>query len=88
MDNSINVDPFAAGSTIALVVGLLLVAGGIYLRRHGRMRGREGAALLAGIAALIGVAVFGWGAYALIQGDGPRPVDVGAVQAQGNSDAP
>lgn len=61
------VDPWSTGSFIAMLLGVLLVAGGLYARRGGKLRQREGAALLAGFAALIGVAVLGVGLYALLR---------------------
>ena len=61
------VDPFGVGSFIALFIGAVLVGGGLYARRHGKLRNREGAALLAGLAALIGVVVLGIGVYALLR---------------------
>jgi hypothetical protein len=61
------VDTFGAGSFIALLIGAVLVIGGLYARRHGKLRNRQGAALLAGFAALIGVVVLGVGVYALLK---------------------
>lgn len=63
----VNVDPYSVGSFIALFLGFVLVIGGLYGRRHGKLRNREGAALLAGFAALLGVLVLGIGIYALLK---------------------
>jgi hypothetical protein len=63
----VNVDPYSIGSFIALLIGFVLVIGGVYARRHGKLRNREGAALLASFAALVGVLVLGLGVYALLQ---------------------
>jgi NhaP-type Na+/H+ or K+/H+ antiporter len=60
------VDPYGIGSFIALLLGVLLFAGGMYARRGGHLRTRQGAAVLAGMASVIGVLVFGIGVYALV----------------------
>ena len=60
------VDPYGVGSLVALFLGVLLFAGGMYARRGGQLRTRQGAAVLAGMAAVIGILVFGFGVYALI----------------------
>jgi hypothetical protein len=38
----------------------------MYARRGGQLRNRQGAAVLAGFAAVIGILVFGLGVYALV----------------------
>jgi NhaP-type Na+/H+ or K+/H+ antiporter len=62
----VEVDPYGLGSLGALLLGVLMFAGGMYARRGGQLRNRQGAAVLAGMAAVIGVMVFGIGAYALL----------------------
>ena len=60
------VDPYGIGSLTALLLGVLLFAGGMYARRGGHLRTRQGAAILAGLASVMGVLVFGFGVYALV----------------------
>ena len=62
----VDVDPYGIGSFIALLLGVLLFAGGMYARRGGHLRTRQGAAVLAGMASVIGVLVFGLGVYVLV----------------------
>ena len=62
----VGVDPYGIGSFIALLLGVLLFAGGMYARRGGHLRTRQGAAVLVGMASVIGVLVFGIGVYALV----------------------
>ena len=62
----VGVDPYGIGSFIALLLGVLLFVGGMYARRGGHLRTRQGAAVLAGMASVIGVLVFGIGVYALV----------------------
>jgi len=62
----VGVDPYGIGSFIALLLGVLLFAGGMYARRGGHLRTRQGAAVLAGMASVIGVLVLGIGVYALV----------------------
>lgn len=52
----------------ALLVGILLIAWGLYLRRHGRLRNRQGAAVLAGFVAVMGVVALGVGAIVISRG--------------------
>ena len=51
----------------ALLVGLLLVVWGLYLRRHGRLRNLQGAAVLAGFAAFMGFVAMGVGAIVILR---------------------
>jgi hypothetical protein len=60
------VDPYRIGSGIALLLGALLFAGGMYARRGGQLHTRQGAAVLAGTASVLGLLVFAFGVYALI----------------------
>lgn len=60
------VDLYGVGGIVALILGALLFAGGMYARRGGHLRTRQGAAVLAGMASVIGVLVFGFGVYALV----------------------
>jgi len=60
------VDPYGLGTFLALFLGALMFAGGMYARRGGHLRTRQGAAVLAGLIAVIGVVVFGVGVYALV----------------------
>jgi len=62
----VDVDPYGIGSFVALLLGVLMFAGGMYARRGGKLRSRQGAAILAGFVAVVGVAVFGVGLYALM----------------------
>ena len=59
-------DPIAMSSS-ALIVGLLLVAGGLYVRRNGRLHTRQGAAVLAGFAAVMGVVSMSAGMLTLVR---------------------
>ena len=52
----------------ALLVGLSLGAWGLYLRRHGRLRNLQGAAVLAGFAAFMGFVAMGVGAIVILRG--------------------
>lgn len=60
------VDPYGLGSFLALFLGLLMFAAGLYARRGRQLRTRQGAAVLAGLVAVIGIVVFGLGVYALV----------------------
>jgi NhaP-type Na+/H+ or K+/H+ antiporter len=62
----VNVDPYGVGAFLALLLGLLMFAGGMYARRGGHLRNRQGAAVLAGLAAVMGIVVFGVGVYGLV----------------------
>ena len=55
------------GSFVGLFVGLLLIIVGLYSRRGGRLRHRQGAEVLAGFSALVGAAVLGLGLLALLR---------------------
>jgi len=59
-------DPVAMSSS-ALILGLLLVVGGLYARRDGRLHTRQGAAVLAGFAAVMGVVSMGAGMLNLVR---------------------
>jgi hypothetical protein len=61
------VEPIFVGSGGALVGGLLLLAGGLYARRGNRLHTLQGAAVLAGFAAVMGVCVMAAGSYFLIR---------------------
>ena len=61
------VDFVSIGSFIGLFVGALLIIVGLYSRRGGRLRHRQGAEVLAGFAAIVGVAVLGLGLLALLR---------------------
>jgi hypothetical protein len=60
------VDPYRVASFIALLLGALLFAAGMYARRGGQLHTRQGAAILAGLVSVIGVLLFGYGVYALV----------------------
>ena len=62
----VGIDPFGIGSFVALLLGVLMFVGGMYARRGGKLHSRQGAAILAGFAAVTGVLVFGVGLYALV----------------------
>ena len=51
----------------ALIAGLLLVVWGFYLRRHGRLRNLQGAAVLAGFAVFVGFAAMSVGAFLVVR---------------------
>ena len=52
---------------VGLFVGILLLTIGLYSRRGGRLRYRQGAQVLAGFAALLGLAVVAVGLLALLR---------------------
>ena len=60
------VDPIAVGSIGALIIGVLFIFGGLHARRHGRLRTRQGAEVLAGFAAVVGLAAMAAGALSLL----------------------
>ena len=62
----VGVDPYKIGAFYALLLGTILFAGGMYARRGGHLRNRQGAAVLAGFAAVIGVLMLGAGIYGLV----------------------
>ena len=62
------VDPVSILSFLALFLGILMVVGGLYARRGGRLRHREGAAVLAGFAALLGLLALGAGFVGILRG--------------------
>ena len=62
----VDVDPYGIGRFGALLLGVLMFAGGMYARRGGKLRNRQGAAILAGLAAVIGIMVFAVGVYGLM----------------------
>ena len=51
----------------ALIGGLLLVVWGFYLRRHGRLRNLQGAAVLAGFAIFVGFVAMSAGAVFIVR---------------------
>jgi vacuolar-type H+-ATPase subunit I/STV1 len=59
-------DPIAVGS-VALIAGLLLIAGGLYVLRRGRLRTRQGAAVLAGFTAVLGLVAMSAGVLCLVR---------------------
>jgi len=62
----VDVDPYGIGSFLAVLLGVLLFAGGMYARRGGHLRTRQGAAVLAGFAAVVGIMVLSVGIYGLV----------------------
>ena len=62
------VDPISIGSFIALFLGVLMLVGGLLARRGGRLRHREGAAVLAGFVALLGLVALGAGFVGILRG--------------------
>ena len=61
------VDFASIGSLVGLFVGILLIILGLYSRRGGRLRHRQGAEVLAGFSAVVGVAALGLGLLALLR---------------------
>lgn len=61
------VDLGSIGSFVGLFVGILLIILGLYSRRGGRLRHRQGAEVLAGFSAVVGAAVLGLGLLALLR---------------------
>lgn len=61
------VDFVSIGSFVGLFVGLLLIMVGLYSRRGGRLRHRQGAEVLAGFAAIAGAATLGLALLALLR---------------------
>ncbi len=59
-------DPIAMSSS-AFVVGLLFVVGGLYAQRNDRLHTRQGAAVLAGFAAFMGVVSMSAGMLTLVR---------------------
>ena len=51
----------------ALIAGLMLVASGFYLRRDGRLRNLQGAAVLAGCAIFVGIVAMSVGAFVIVR---------------------
>lgn len=63
-----SLDPYGIGTFIAVYLGALLFIGGLYGRRHGRLRRRESFQLLASFVAIIGGLVLLAGFYGLMRG--------------------
>lgn len=61
------VDFVSIGSFVGLFLGILLIIVGLYSRRGGRLRHRQGAEVLAGFAAVVGIAVVAVGLLALLR---------------------
>lgn len=62
------VDILSLVSFLALFVGILMFSGGLYARRRGRLQHRAGAAVLAGVAALVGLLAMGAGFVGILKG--------------------
>lgn len=62
------VDPISIGSFIALFLGILMIIGGLYALRGGRLRNREGAAVLAQFVAVLGIMALGAGFVGILRG--------------------
>ena len=62
----VDVDPYTIGAFYALLLGVIMFAGGMYARRGGHLRNRQGAAVLAGFAAVAGLLMFGAGIFVLV----------------------
>ncbi len=62
------VDPISIGSFIALFLGILMIIGGLYALRGGRLRNREGAAVLAEFVAVLGIMALGAGFVGILRG--------------------
>jgi hypothetical protein len=61
------VDFVRIGGFIALFLGVLMIIGGLYARRRGRLRTRQGAAVLAAFAAILGATFVAAGFIALLR---------------------
>ena len=59
-------DVFGIAGTLGLVLGVILVAGGLYARRGRRFRHRQGAEVLACSVAVLGAFMLLVGAFATI----------------------
>lgn len=62
------VDLIGAVSFLALFLGILMLTGGLYARRGGRLRNREGAAVLAGFVVVVGLLALGLGFVGILRG--------------------
>lgn len=60
--------PDQAIGLIALIAGLLIVFAGLYARRGDRLHTRQGAEVLAGFAAVMGMVSMVAGTFWLVQG--------------------
>lgn len=61
------VDFVSFGIFLGLFLGILMLSGGLYARRRGRLRHRQGAAVLAGFAAFLGAAFMAFAFIALLR---------------------
>ena len=61
------VDVASIFSFLALFLGILMIMGGLYARRGGRLRYRQGAAVLAGFTAFLGAAFLAFAFIALLR---------------------
>ena len=61
------VDVAGIASFLGLFLGILMLIGGLYARRGGRLRHRQGAAVLAGLSAILGAAFLAVGFIALLR---------------------
>ena len=61
------VDLVSIGSFVGLFAGILMIVVGLYSRRNGRLRYRQGAEVLAGFATIAGMAVVGMGLLVLLR---------------------
>jgi hypothetical protein len=61
------IDPGNGIGLSALIAGLLLVVWGFFLRRHGRLRNLQGAAVLAGFAIFVGIVAMSVGAFLIVR---------------------
>jgi hypothetical protein len=63
----VDVDALGVGSFGALLIGLVLLAGGVYARRHGMIRDRTPLAFIAVLVAIAGALILGFGVIALLR---------------------
>ena len=61
------VDPGNVVGFSAIVAGLLLAVWGFYLRRHGRLRNLQGAAVSAGCAIFVGLVAMSVGTFFIVR---------------------
>ena len=64
-------DPLPIAPAAVGILGVLLIVSGLYVQRRGKLSTRQGAAVLASFAAVIGVVVVGGAAIAFMAATWP-----------------